>query len=161
MAYSLEDQYSLDLNWYFSDAYNRLCIAASAGSILPKVIADSDQKNDQFHAIVNELPERYEYKRNENIISIIQDVSQDNINSYFQDFESLARKGLHVFDKFNIAEPEDPFYILVASPIYDPRIDPYPIAKEMLSLIPKTKVTIHKQSIRPVDLNDYLRKLKP
>jgi hypothetical protein len=142
MAYNELEQYTLDINWYFTDHYNRICIAASAGGLLPKPIIENDEGNEEFHKIVNELPIRFKVTRNENILDQIQGISNQNLDSYFQDFENLAGRGLYVFDKLKIDDPEDGFYLLIAYPNYDTNIDSYPVEKGQISLIPKTKQSI-------------------
>jgi hypothetical protein len=142
MAYNEFDQYTLDINWYFTDHYNRICIAASAGGLLPKPIVENDEGNEQFHKIINELPIRFEVTRNETVLDLLQGISNQNLDSYFQDFESLAGRGLYVFDKLKLDDPEDGYYLLVAYPNYDTNIDRYPVDKKNLSLIPKTKQSI-------------------
>ncbi len=67
MAYDILDQYSLDINWYFVDFYNRLIVFASGGGILPTTIAENDKNNELFHQIAFDLPVRYKVVRNENI----------------------------------------------------------------------------------------------
>ncbi len=161
MAYSLTDQYTLDVNWYFADRFNRLCVAASAGGVLPVIIAENDERNEQFHSLILDLPDRYKIVRNENILNWIEGVNQEGINAYFEDFESLAAKGFHVFDKVNLMESEDPNYILVAYPIYDPKKDAYPISRKSLSLIPRTAEAIDKRFFNPFDLIAYFNNLLP
>lgn len=138
MAYSDFQQLSLDINWYFADRYNRLCVAASAGGVLPETIIEKDDSNEEFHGIVMELPERFKPARNENALEFIQGINRQDFDLYFQDFEALASRGFYVFDRINLKVPEDGEYILVAYPIYDTRTDDFPIDKKHLSLIPKT-----------------------
>lgn len=160
MAYSVIEQLTLDINWYFADHYNRICIAASAGGLLPKQITENDEDNEQFHKIVSNLPLRFEVARNENIRSLIQGIESQNLEDYFQDFEKLASRGLYVFDKLKLDNPEDGFYILVAYPIYNTTTDSYPLDKKNLSLIPKIKRAIisrrfqklSQSNFKPIDL---------
>jgi hypothetical protein len=161
MAYSLTEQLSLDINWYFTDRWLRLCHVASAGSILPPVIAENDEKNNQFNEIVIKLPDRYKVVRNEKIMSLIQGINRENSESYFRDFELMAKRGLYAFDKFRLEDSEYPFYCLVAYPLYNPQVDAYPIEKSLLSLIPRTRVTINKRFLNPIELPKYLNKLYP
>lgn len=164
MAYNEIDQYTLDINWYFTDRYNRICIAASAGGLLPRPIIENDERNDQFHKIIIELPIRFTVIRNQNILNQIQGVNSQSLELYFQDFERLAGRGLYVFDKLNLDEPEDGLYLLVAYPIYNSNIDSYPIDKKHLSLIPKTKqslITRRNQKVaesnfKPINLIQFL-----
>jgi len=159
-----EEAFFLDINWYFSDTYKRLCVVASGGGLLPFFLQNQDNKNNEFHAIVYELPERFNSERNQNILEAITDLKEDNLDQYFQDFDSLAKKGFFVYDKININNTEDSKYVLVTYPIYDTETDSYPISLENLNLIPKTKGTIisrnndsfSKTNFEPIDLIDYI-----
>jgi hypothetical protein len=137
MAYDELEQYFLDINWYFKDYFNRICIAASGGGILPSIILENDQGNEQFHQIVFDLPRRFEVIRNENALELIQGIDNQNLDSYFEDFDGLAARGLYVYDKLKLDDPEDGLYLLVAYPKYDSRIDKFPFEKNSLSLIPQ------------------------
>lgn len=167
MAYSLDDQYAFDINWYFADLYNRLCVAASAGSILPKIIVERDKDNDQFHSIVLEQTQKFKIERNPNIQSIINGINRENIDTYIEDFEALARRGFFVFDKVNMQKQENGKYVLVTYPIYDTSIDPYPIDRRQLSLIPKikraiisrTNTSFSNRNFNPIDLNNIFDNL--
>jgi hypothetical protein len=156
MAYSLEEQYSLDINWYFTDRYNRLCVATSAGGKLPTIIAENEKKNSQFHKVVIDLPEKFEIQRNLSLKNEVQGVYQENFDSYFRDFEILARKGFYVFDRFNLSESEDTRYNLVVYPLYNPSLDSYPIDKTQLELIPRAKGAINKRQVELSDLNKFI-----
>ena len=156
MAYSIEEQYSLDINWYFTDRYNRLCVATSAGGILPSLIAENEERNSQFHEIVIDLPEKFEIQRNLSLRNEIQGLNQENIELYYREFDMLARKGFYVFDRFNLSESEDSNYNLVVYPIYNPRVDAYPIDKKKLKLIPRAKGAISKRQIGLLDLNMFI-----
>jgi hypothetical protein len=134
-----EEQFFLDINWYFADRYNRLCIVASGGGILPKFLFEQQNQNDEFHDIVNELPEKFENRRNENILEFIADLESDNLNQYFQDFDSLAKKGFYVYDKINLSNSEETKYVLVAYPIYNSETDSFPIKPNELKMIIKIK----------------------
>lgn len=132
-----EEQFFLDINWYFADRFNRLCVVASGGGILPRFLFEQENQNDEFHNIVNELPERFENQRNLNILEFIVDLETDNLNQYFRDFDSLAKKGFYVFDKINLSNTEETNYLLVAYPIYNSETDTIPIKPDELKIIPK------------------------
>ena len=132
-----DEQYFLDINWYFSDFFNRLCVVASGGGKLPKFLFDEENQNNEFNNIVNELPERFESARNENILDFIIDLEIDKLNQYFENFDSLARKGFYVYDKINLSNSEQTDYILVAYPIYNSGTDSFPINPKNLKRIPK------------------------
>ncbi len=142
MAYNILDQYSLDINWYFADRFNRLIVAASGGGVLPTRIVENDENNELFHKLVLELPIRFKVARNENVTNQIEGLTSENLDFYFRDFEALASRGFYVFDKLRLTNPEDGNYLLVAYPIYNTYTDTYPIEKDKLSLIPKTKRAI-------------------
>lgn len=156
MAYSLIEQETLDINWYFIDRFKHICVAISAGGFLPQIINENEEKNDQFHKIINLLPERFESIRNKAMIKRIQGIESDEeIETYFSNFEILARKGLFVFDRHQINDSNDPNYFLVAYPKYDTKIDEFPLKKDDLLLIPRIKQTISKRIINPFNLTAY------
>lgn len=166
MAYDELEQYTLDINWYFADKFNRICIAASGGGILPSIIFENDRRNDEFHETVINLPARFEVIRNENVLELLQGIDNQNLDSYFQDFERLAARGLYVYDKLLLSDPEDTFYLLVAYPKYDSTIDKFPFEKKDLSLIPKTiqpvisrrNQILGDRNFLPIDLIEILNK---
>lgn len=135
----LIEHYSFyDINWYFIDTFNRICVVASGGGILPQYIINHIDKNDAIHKMVLELNENYDIGRNELInIKSIQLEVKNVLDNYFSEFEKLARKGLYVYDRFNINDPEDQYYWLVAYPIYDTTRDKYPLTSEELKLFPR------------------------
>jgi len=155
MAYSIEEQLDQDIHWYFRDSYNHLCVALSAGSLLPETIIERDSANNEFHTIVYDLPEVYEIARNESMIDRIQGISVENLELYFSNFERLARKGFYVFDKFHINNANDPLYFLVAYPIYDRYINTFPIDKKLLPNIPRIKGRISSRYKNPFNLIRY------
>ena len=159
MAYSIEEQLAQDILWYFRDSYNHLCVALSAGGLLPQSVAESDLSNNEFHAVIYGLPEVYEIARNEAIINRIQGISLENLERYFLNFESLARRGLYVFDKFAIDNASDPNYFLVAYPIYDRYKNAYPINKQLLSEIPRIRGRISGRYKNPFNLIRYFDNL--
>lgn len=134
-----------DINWYFTDRFNRVCVVASGGGILPRYILNHTDNNDTIHKMVLELNENYRIRRNEFIY-----LGENNdYEMYFSDFEKLARRGLYVYDRVNIDDPEDQYYWLVAYPIYDTTKDKSPFTSEQLKLFPEIENTIIKRS------NDY------
>lgn len=135
-----DEHYFIDLNWYFADRLNRICIVASAGGILPDFLTDDRSRNDEFHQLVMDLEERYGAGRNERAIDIIIDLNlNEDIDDYFRDFESLARKGLYVYDKVDINDSKASKYILVCYPLYDTEKDRFPFDPNILNIIPKLK----------------------
>jgi hypothetical protein len=150
MAYSFEQQISLDINWYFTDRFNRLCVAMSGGGLLPQRIAENEASNDEFHLFSTDLEERYAVKRNDQIPSLLE-LSSNSVESYFDAFEIYAKKGFYVFDRINLSQLDDPNYILVVYPIYQAYIDPFPISRSFLSKIPRIKGSINK-STKPFNL---------
>tara|TARA_R110002020_G_scaffold73623_3_gene188899 strand:- start:18 stop:503 length:486 start_codon:yes stop_codon:yes gene_type:complete len=160
MAYELYEQFELDINWYFRDRFNHLCVATSAGGVLPEYINVNIENNDEFHQIIDELPEKFKIKRNERIVNRIQGLdNEEEVSEYFKEFEKLARKGLYVFDKFDIDNPDDPNYFLIVYPIYNRIKDTYPIDKKLLSMIPRTSGSINKRFVNPFNLKQYFLRL--
>lgn len=133
----LEKPNFYDINWYFTDKYNRLCVVASGGGLLPKFLYEEKSKNDEFHEVALELENRFDGGRNKNVITSIVDLDQhENLEQYFSDFDSLAKKGFFVYDKVNLNFHDDPMYVLVAYPLYNTKVNTYPIDPNYLELIP-------------------------
>lgn len=163
MAYSELDQSVYDLNWYFIDKLKRIVHAASVGGRLPKIVETNDEGNDAFDRMVQELPERYNIKRNEKWINfLVQSGQIDNVEDYVEDFERMARRGVHSFDRYEINNSsnellnESPLYIWVAYPVYNPFLDKYPVMDSYLRMIDRTNVILHKGSYAPMNFTDYL-----
>ena len=163
----IEEQYFLDINWYFADYFNRLCVVASGGGTLPSFLSEKQSRNNEFHEIVLDLEERFSSQRNENAVNIIVDLnSNENLDQYFEDFESLAKKGFYVYDKIDLNNAEDSKYLLVAYPIYNTEIDPFPVDIKHLELIPKLKAPLisrtnrrfSSQNFVPIDLIDIVNR---
>lgn len=150
-----EEQFFLDINWYFTDPYNRLCIVASGGGILPSFLYEENNQNDEFHNIVNELPERFENGRNTNLIQTIVDFDPENLNQYFRDFDSLAKKGFYVYDKINLSNPEETNYLLVTYPIYNTETDSFPVKPEDLELIPRINISLISRTNESFDNTNF------
>ena len=157
----LEDYHLFDFNWYFADYYNRLCAVASGGGILPKFLANEKSNNNKFHEIVMNLEERFFTKRNEKLMDSIVDFdSVQDIEQYFGDFESLAKKGFYVYDKVDINNPDDLHYVLAVYPVYDPQVDSMPINSKDLKLILKLKCNIiFRRKTEFYDINFSIRNL--
>lgn len=164
MAYSLQEQLTLDLDWYFRDRFNRICVAASGGGLLPESIAEQSERNDSFHDLILKQPLEFKIARNPNINDYIQGVDNQNIDTYFSSFEELARRGVFAFDKLKLNEPTNGVYILAVYPIYNSEIDPYPIDKKHLGLIPwvsspiisRTNTSFSNTNFKPINLNEIL-----
>lgn len=152
MPYSAIQQATLDLNWYFVDRFNRICVAASAGGVLPQLIADNYEKNDQFHEAVMALPPEYMVVTNERILNLIKGIEKDMLDDYFKDFKDLASRGLFVFDRVNLEDSKDGIYLLVAHPVYDTRVDSAPLEVASLRLVPRLTRSIivrFNQQVKP------------
>jgi hypothetical protein len=157
MAYTETDQLTYDLNWYFIDFWKRIIHVSSAGGILPEVIARNDQNNDKFHEAVFDLEPQYQTVRNGSAIEMLRQRNIENIDLYFEYFESFARKGLYSFDKFDLTNPQDSRYMLMAYPVYNPYEDDYPLPDETIKLVERCKATVQYNYKNPIDLKNYLR----
>lgn len=160
------EQYMLDINWYFADHYNRICVVASGGGTLPTFMFEGFEQNNQFHEVIYDLPERFEIRRNENLNNIITDFDNVDLENYFRDFDSLAKKGLYVYDKVNLNDSENGIYVLVTYPVYETGIDPFPIDPQHMSLIPnlnralisRTNESFSNDNFSPIALVDILNR---
>ncbi|RYE38380.1 MAG: hypothetical protein EOP48_27185 [Sphingobacteriales bacterium] len=162
MAYNEEEIYFNDINWYFADKFNRICIAASAGGAIPQSIMANNVQNDLFHQTVMEMPVLFNTQRNPGAVEFLQGIDSNNLDRYFENFESLAGRGLYAYDRVDLEVPESGIYLLIAYPIYDTNNDNFPFNSEELRLIPKIDNTIiHRryQQVLPVSFeqNDLIK----
>jgi hypothetical protein len=118
MAYTLEDQFRRDIDWFFKDTLGRIFHVASAGGILPKEVAENDRRNSGLNKIFRTLSPNFEVILNPSLREIIgyQDESDRSLSLYTQDFNFYAERGIFSYDKSILGAFEDTFYHLVAKP---------------------------------------------
>ena len=154
MAYSERIQLTCDLNWYFIDRFKHICHVASCGSYLPEIIAQDDKSNDKFHKIVQKLPERYEVIRNDGAVEFMRQQGVENLDRCFEDFEYAAKRGLYSFNKCDIYNPRDPFYILMCYPKYS-KEDQYPLSDTEHKMITRIHPSVNYWFYHPFKLYNY------
>ncbi len=159
MAYSIIDQVSIDLNWYFIDHYKHPCHVASAGGLLPEYVAQNDENNNLVNSIILDIQGDFQTIRNSNADSILIARGVQDLEAYYTDFESMARRGFFSFDKYDLEDPGDKRYFLVAYPIYIPYHSIYPIESKLITKLPRTRGTINANFINPFNLINYFNKL--
>lgn len=109
---------SIDINIYFKDQFNRLCILASAGGTLPKYLLnengldinqDTFEKNNKTNSLVYKLPPKFKIGRNPILPSILRfqypdiettDNDQDELNSN-EDYSFTIRYNLEFLELTN------------------------------------------------------------
>lgn len=161
IKYNLQEQYSLDINWYFTDMCHRKCVAISAGGVLPYLISEDLTNNNFIHQLIMDLPEGGEIITNSEIGKYIHNI---DIDHYLKAFIPLAMKGLYVYDRINLENAEDTTYILVACPSPN-SAGSKPLANIKMSACPrihksiikKLSTKIYPSSFQPVNLNDLLQ----
>jgi hypothetical protein len=114
MAYSIEQQHSRDIDWYFKDGNGNLIHVASAGGQLPKVIEENDELMDIIHSQIIELPTQFEESINPNLVQFISFRTTEARELYIEDFVKMARRGLISIDKTILGNFEDTTYHIVA-----------------------------------------------
>ena len=114
MAYSIEQQHSRDIDWYFKDGNGNLIHVASAGGRLPKIIEENDELMDIIHSQILDLPTQFEESINPNLGQFVSFNSNEARELYLEDFVNMARKGIISIDKTKLGNFEDTTYHIVA-----------------------------------------------
>lgn len=124
MAYSLAQQFSDDIDWYFLDIDDNIIHVASGGGRLPSAISENDNAIREIDLYIKQLPERFDAVENPNIDQFVS-LGRPNFlrenepgprELYFRYFLTLARKGLYSYDKTVVGNFNDFNYHLVARP---------------------------------------------
>ena len=126
MAYSIQEQYSRDLDWYFVDGNNKPIHVATGGGKLPGIVEENDELNERIHAQILQLPIKYEIEINPILNELVEFDNDESRELYLTDFIEMAGKGFISIDKTNLGIFEDGIYHLVAYPtgsIIDNTID--------------------------------------
>lgn len=137
MPYTIEQQFSRDIDWYFKDSNNNMVHVASAGGRLPKIIEQNDELIDRIHAQVVDSPDlsinlfsSFEVEINPNLSDIVSLGIEENAREfYLESFIEMAKKGFISIDKTKLNDFEDTNYHIVAYPknIKPNNQDPSPI----------------------------------
>lgn len=152
MAYSLEQQYSRDIDWYFKDRNNNLIHVASAGGRLPKIIEENDDLIDSLHAQILELPSQFEVTINPLLGQFVSFESDEARELYLSDFSEMAQRGLISIDKTKLGNFEDSTYHIVAFPKKASSVDTlYNISEKVFN----SKKAIETSDNKPFNLFDY------
>ncbi|WP_218374732.1 hypothetical protein [Chitinophaga sp. sic0106] len=104
-----------DLDIFFTDLQKPIHIA-SAGGILPPILADIDLSNEAFISL--QLPlitESFEVEINPNLTRL-KDISVNNLQNYLNDFVRMAKCGFYSYDKTYPGNCDNPIFHLVARP---------------------------------------------
>ena len=125
MAYTIEQQYSRDIDWYFKDGNNNLIHVASAGGRLPKIIEENDNLIDSLHSQILELPNQFEVTINPILGQLVLFETDEARELYLTDFTEMAKRGLISVDKSKLGSFEDTFYHIVAFPKNTTPIDKF------------------------------------
>jgi len=127
MAYTINEQHSRDIDWYFIDCSNSPIHVASAGGRLPNVISENDIINNQIHSAIMDFDGGMEFEINPNINNILLSnlTGKVSMTYYLKDFVNMARRGIISIDKTYLGNYDDPFYHIVAWPKKRIFIDKY------------------------------------
>ncbi|MFD1015717.1 hypothetical protein [Winogradskyella rapida] len=116
MAYSIQEQHSRDLDWYFIDGNKKPIHVATGGGKLPKIIEENDEKNENLHAQILQLPIQYEIEINPILNEFVNFENEELRELYLTDFNEMAGRGFISLDKSNLGNFEDGIYHIVAYP---------------------------------------------
>ena len=126
MAYSIQEQHSRDLDWYFVDGKKKPIHVATGGGKLPKIIEENDEQNENLHAQILQLPIQFEVEVNPILNEFVSFENDELRELYLVDFNEMAGRGFISIDKSNLGIFEDGIYHIVAYPkgsIIDKKID--------------------------------------
>lgn len=115
MAYSIIEQYSRDIDYFFKDT-EKLIHVASAGGRLPPIIVENDYLNELIAEQRNNFLELNDIEINPNLNEIINFNTDDDRNNYLEDFIFMAKCGFYSYDKTILGDFENNHYHLVAWP---------------------------------------------
>ena len=106
---------SHDIDW-FAFYEGKYIHVASAGGLLPQIVNDRT-KLRFLQKYVKELPlGNHEIVKNIKQVISGHNLSEEQLDDYFESFENMAKKGFYSYDKVDINDTEDNKYILVAYP---------------------------------------------
>jgi hypothetical protein len=152
MAYSLEQQYSRDIDWYFNDKNKNLIHVASAGGRLPKKIEENDVLIDLLHSQILELPSQFEVTINSILGEFVSFESNEARELYLTDFKEMAQRGLISIDKTKLGNFEDLTYHIVAFPKNATSVDAF---YNLTDKVFNSKETIDTGNNKPFNLFNY------
>jgi len=130
---SVEEQFYLDIDWFFIDG-NVISFVASAGGRLPGAILKSGDNIQLLSSFFRALPIITDVTINPNLSEIMP--SREINENYLSDFIFIAKRGLYAFDKTRLNDFNDDRYHLVASPQKALTIQDLPL--EISDIIAKT-----------------------
>lgn len=116
MAYSIQEQHSRDLDWYFIDGNKKLIHVATGGGKLPKIIEENDEQNENLHSQILQLPIQFEIEVNPILNEFVSFENDELRELYLTDFSEMAGRGFISIDKSNLGIFEDGIYHIVAYP---------------------------------------------
>lgn len=131
MPYPLASQLNKDIDFFIMDAKQNKLHFASAGGMLPEMIALKYEANRRIHRSVIQLEELFEVEINPNLFNILNFQNDEMREIYLRDFIFYAKRGFYSFDRTYLADSNDTRYHLVASPIAN-RIRPTSINNELM-----------------------------
>lgn len=117
MAYTIEQQFSRDIDWYFLDGNKTPIHVAGGGGQMPVLISENDELNNELHFEVLSLPEEYEVVINPILNQIILFENELARALYIEDFVGMARRYFVSIDKSILGDFENSLYHVVGYPI--------------------------------------------
>ena len=119
MEYTIEDQFSIDIDWFFIDQQGNVGHVASGGGQFPVSIS----KSKEMCELLQSFFERYDlvslnkFSINSELKKIVGFNNSYEETKYLKDFILMAQKGLYSFDKTILGNFIDDNYHLVAKPL--------------------------------------------
>ncbi|WP_438426241.1 hypothetical protein [Aquimarina macrocephali] len=144
MRFSLIEQETNDIDWFFVDMNNEIGFVASGGGRLPNSIADNKYNLSSYFRNLSNISD---YKLNNDLLKIGE---TETLKQYF-DFILLAKKGLYCFDKIDLNNFDDTRYNLIVKPVRGLKVDEIP--SNILKILNITKLKLELNKIKELDVN--------
>lgn len=146
MGFSLIEQETSDIDWFFVDMNNEIGFVASGGGRLPNSIA-GNKYNYNLSSYFRNSSNISDYKLNNDLLKI---GKTETLKQYF-DFILLAKKGLYCFDKIDLNNFDDTRYNLIVKPVRALTVDEIP--NNILKTLNITNFKLELNKIKELDVN--------
>ena len=108
----------LDTDWYFVDKNGKVAVVASAGGLLPDLVANDIEGLKKIITHFRSLPViSNEIEIVEKVLSYARGLQADGKKAYLQDLHFMSGKGLYYFDKVEVNNFYDFRYYLKSRPV--------------------------------------------
>lgn len=137
--YKLEDQQSLDIDWFATDPKGMVVYFASGGGRIPNTVASHPKENKMLTKYFRGLPVvNDKVVINPNLKDYVSFPNSTAKEQYLADFIMMAQRGFFSFDKTNLGDFSNDSYHLVAIPQNPITCHNFPL--NIMDIVTMTKV---------------------